>query len=103
MCCFLQDAFHWPALVALLHLLLLLQSQVACQLEDHVLACPAAGHVNFNDEVAAALRLADGMLLCVDAVEGVMCVTDKAIRAAMSENIPICLLITKVQYVCRAG
>ena len=52
--------------------------------------------MNFNDEVAAALRLADGVLLCVDAVEGVMCVTDKAIKAAMAEGLPICLLITKV-------
>lgn len=55
-----------------------------------------AGHINFNDEVAAALRLADGMLLCVDAVEGVMCVTDKAVKAALAEGMPICLLITKV-------
>lgn len=54
------------------------------------------GHVNFNDEVAAALRLADGMLLCVDAVEGIMCVTDKAVKAALAEGMPICLLITKV-------
>jgi U5 small nuclear ribonucleoprotein component len=29
------------------------------------------GHVNFVDEVAAASRLADGMVLVVDVIEGV--------------------------------
>ena len=29
------------------------------------------GHVNFVDEVATAIRLADGVLLVVDVVEGV--------------------------------
>lgn len=29
------------------------------------------GHVNFVDEVAAAMRLADGIIIVVDAVEGV--------------------------------
>ena len=42
----------------------------------HTAICPA-GHINFNDEVTAAMRLADGVLLVVDAVEGVMLVTEK--------------------------
>ncbi|KAL6759260.1 elongation factor EF-Tu-like protein [Haematococcus lacustris] len=56
--------------------------------------CP--GHVNFNDEVTAALRLCDGMLLCVDAAEGLMVVGERAIKQAVQEGLPICLLITKV-------
>ncbi|PRW60836.1 116 kDa U5 small nuclear ribonucleo component-like isoform A [Chlorella sorokiniana] len=54
------------------------------------------GHVNFADELSAALRLADGVLLVVDAVEGVMVGTERAIKAAAAEGLPICLLISKV-------
>jgi len=56
-----------------------------------------AGHVNFQDEVSAALRAVDGVLLVVDAVEGVMLVTEKVVRQALTEGLPICLLITKVR------
>mmetsp|Transcript_20010 Transcript_20010/g.60453 ORF Transcript_20010/g.60453 Transcript_20010/m.60453 type:complete len:985 (+) Transcript_20010:276-3230(+) len=54
------------------------------------------GHINFNDEVTAGLRLADGVLLCVDVVEGVMLVTDKVLKQAAAEGLPICLVLTKV-------
>ncbi len=55
-----------------------------------------AGHVNFNDELTAALRLCDGVLLCVDAAEGVMVVTERTIRQAVAEGLSIVLVITKV-------
>jgi 116 kDa U5 small nuclear ribonucleoprotein component len=55
-----------------------------------------AGHVNFNDEVTAGMRMADGVLLVVDAVEGVMLVTEKAVKQAGAEGLPICLVISKV-------
>lgn len=35
----------------------------------HIIDTP--GHVNFLDEVAAAIRLVDGILLVVDVLEGV--------------------------------
>jgi U5 small nuclear ribonucleoprotein component len=54
------------------------------------------GHVNFSDEMTAGLRLADGVLLAVDAVEGVMVNTERAIRHALTEKLPVCVVITKV-------
>ena len=38
------------------------------------------------------------MLLCVDAAEGCMVSTDKAIKAALAEGLPIALLLTKVSF-----
>ncbi|MEW5298101.1 MAG: hypothetical protein WDW36_001258 [Sanguina aurantia] len=54
------------------------------------------GHVNFNDEVTAAMRLADGVLLVVDACEGVMVATERAIKQAIGEGLKICLILSKV-------
>lgn len=54
------------------------------------------GHVNFNDEVTCALRLCDGVLLCVDCVEGVMLNTERIVKQACLEGLPICLLLTKI-------
>lgn len=56
----------------------------------------APGHVCFSDELTAALRLADAALLVVDAVEGVMLNTERAIRHAVAEGMPVMLLINKV-------
>ncbi|KAH8481757.1 hypothetical protein POPTR_018G114900v4 [Populus trichocarpa] len=54
------------------------------------------GHVNFSDEMTAALRLADGAVLVVDAAEGVMVNTERAIRHAIQEQLPIVVVINKV-------
>ncbi|KAI9206814.1 P-loop containing nucleoside triphosphate hydrolase protein [Polychytrium aggregatum] len=54
------------------------------------------GHVNFSDEVSAALRIADGAILVVDAVEGVMCQTERLIRHIVSEKVALTLVINKV-------
>ena len=54
------------------------------------------GHVNFSDEVVAGLRLADGALVVVDAVEGVMLNTERTIRAAVAQRLPVMLFVNKL-------
>lgn len=54
------------------------------------------GHVNFADEVAASLRLVDGVVLVVDVVEGVQTMTELAIKHAVLAGLPIVLLINKM-------
>mmetsp|Transcript_12364 Transcript_12364/g.20711 ORF Transcript_12364/g.20711 Transcript_12364/m.20711 type:complete len:1009 (-) Transcript_12364:109-3135(-) len=60
----------------------------------NVLDCP--GHVNFSDESSAALRIADGAVIVVDAVEGVMLSTERLVKHALQANLPICIVINKM-------
>lgn len=54
------------------------------------------GHVNFVDEVAASIRLADGVVLVVDVVEGVQANTEQIIKHAVLEDMPLTLVVNKV-------
>ncbi len=54
------------------------------------------GHVNFSDEVTAAFRISDGCVLFVDAAEGVMLNTERLIKHAILEKLPITLCINKI-------
>ena len=54
------------------------------------------GHVNFADEVAASLRLVDGVVLVVDVVEGVQISTELIIKHAVLEDLPLTLVINKM-------
>ncbi|KAG8527110.1 uncharacterized protein KY384_008539 [Bacidia gigantensis] len=54
------------------------------------------GHVNFVDEVAASLRLADGVVLVVDVVEGVQINTEQIIKYAVLEDLPLTLVVNKM-------
>ena len=79
----------------------------------HVVDTP--GHVNFLDEVAAAIRLVDGILLVVDVLEGVrlysyfhpppsddtvklqaMVNTEKIIKHALQEGVKVTLVVNKL-------
>ncbi|KAF8665379.1 hypothetical protein AX16_000398 [Volvariella volvacea WC 439] len=54
------------------------------------------GHVNFVDEVATAMRLADGILLVVDVIEGLMVGTEQILRHALQEGIKVTLVVNKI-------
>ncbi|EIN14356.1 u5 small nuclear ribonucleo protein component [Punctularia strigosozonata HHB-11173 SS5] len=60
----------------------------------HLIDTP--GHVNFVDEIAASMRVADGVLLVVDVVEGLMVNTEAIIRHALQERIKITLVVNKI-------
>ncbi|XP_060572589.1 116 kDa U5 small nuclear ribonucleoprotein component-like [Ruditapes philippinarum] len=54
------------------------------------------GHVNFSDEVTAALRISDGAVIFVDAADGVMLNTERFIKHAIQEKLPVCVCINKI-------
>uniref|UniRef100_A0ABM5EYZ3 Elongation factor-like GTPase 1 isoform X1 n=2 Tax=Pogona vitticeps TaxID=103695 RepID=A0ABM5EYZ3_9SAUR len=54
------------------------------------------GHVDFSSEVSTAVRLCDGCIVVVDAVEGVCPQTHAVLRQAWLENICPVLVINKI-------
>ncbi|TRY59810.1 hypothetical protein DNTS_035239 [Danionella cerebrum] len=54
------------------------------------------GHVNFSDEVTSAVRLSDGIVLFIDAAEGVMLNTERLIKHAVQEKLAITICINKI-------
>uniref|UniRef100_K3WNV1 Tr-type G domain-containing protein n=1 Tax=Globisporangium ultimum (strain ATCC 200006 / CBS 805.95 / DAOM BR144) TaxID=431595 RepID=K3WNV1_GLOUD len=54
------------------------------------------GHVDFSFDVSTAVRLCDGALVLIDAVEGVCAQTHAVIRQAWQEGIRPCLVINKM-------
>ena len=54
------------------------------------------GHPNFSDEVTTGIRLADGMLLVVDCIEGVTFITERLIKEALRANLDIVVVLNKI-------
>lgn len=54
------------------------------------------GHVDFSSEVSTAVRLCDGAVVVVDAVEGVCAQTRNCLQQAYNENLKTVLFINKI-------
>ncbi|HYM38810.1 MAG TPA: elongation factor EF-2 [Thermoplasmata archaeon] len=54
------------------------------------------GHVDFGGDVTRAMRAIDGVIILVDAVEGIMPQTETVIRQALKERVRPVLFINKV-------
>ena len=54
------------------------------------------GHADFGGEVERSLNLVDGALLLVDASEGPLPQTRFVLRKALDKNLPIILVINKI-------
>lgn len=54
------------------------------------------GHPNFHGELVAGLRMADGVLLVVDAIEGLMMGTETIIKHILREDLDVVVVINKI-------
>lgn len=57
---------------------------------------PISGHVNFSDEATAGIRMTDGIVLFVDAAEGVMLNTERLLKHAVQEKMAVTVCINKI-------
>jgi len=62
----------------------------------HINIVDTPGHADFSGEVERVLRMADGVLLLVDAAEGVMPQTRYVLSKALAEGLPPLVVINKM-------
>eukprot|EP00940_MAST-03C_sp_MAST-3C-sp2_P001015 g1015.t1 len=54
------------------------------------------GHINFSDEVVAGMRVADGAVIVIDVIEGVLLNTQRVIQSAVKNRLAIVVVLTKI-------
>ena len=54
------------------------------------------GHVNFSDEVTAAIRLCDVIVLLIDVAESAILNTERLLKHAIQERLSLSVCINKM-------
>jgi 116 kDa U5 small nuclear ribonucleoprotein component len=54
------------------------------------------GHIQFHDESVATMRLADGVIFVLDIIEGMTLHDELLLRQAVSEGLPLILVLNKI-------
>jgi len=54
------------------------------------------GHSNFVDEIASGIRVADGAVVVVDAVEGVLLTATQTIQHLVKNKVPITYVLSSL-------
>ncbi len=69
----------------------------ACQYKDHhINIIDTPGHADFGGEVERVLNMADGAVFLVDAAEGPMPQSYFVLKKAISQNIPVIVVVNKI-------
>lgn len=54
------------------------------------------GHPNFIAQLVAGMRIADGVILVVDAIEGVMLMTQRIVKHVVREDLDVIVVVNKI-------